>query len=154
MRGLLSSLLQRAHLATVPQAPPAAGTACAVTHAQPRIEAGSTLHTLAGLDPLAAAAFADAFAVEVQRAIASCTLGQASTTQAQALEQIHSLKNTLSLTGSAELLNACDQLRGDVDGGESGSALAQRYAAIATAAGLLVKNYRRTLPNDDTAPHA
>ncbi|NJC39178.1 hypothetical protein GGR60_003753 [Xanthomonas arboricola] len=154
MRGLLSSLLQRAHLATVPQAPPAAGTACAMTHAQPRIETGSTLHTLAGLDPVAAATFADAFAAEVQRAIANCTLGQAGTTQAQALEQIHSLKNTLSLTGSAELLNACDQLRGDVDGGELGCVLAQRYTAIGTAAGLLVKNYRRTLPNDDTGPDA
>lgn len=51
-------------------------------------------------------------------------------------------------------MNACDQLRGDVDGGELGCALAQRYTAIATAAGLLVKNYRRTLPNDDTGPDA
>ncbi|NIJ75154.1 hypothetical protein FHT08_000202 [Xanthomonas campestris] len=154
MRGLFSSLLQRARPETPPQAPPAAGTAGAVAHAQPRIETGSTLHTLAGLDPVATAALADAFAAEVQHSIASCTLGQAGTTRAQAMEQIHSLKNTISLTGSGELLNACDQLRNDVDGDEPGSALAQRYTATATAAGLLVENYRRTLPNDDTAPHA
>ncbi len=125
-----------------------------MAHAQPRIETGSTLHTLAGLDPVAAAAFADAFAAEIAHSIARCSLGQASTTPAQALEQIHSLKNTVSLTGSPELRNACDQLRTDVDGGELGCALAQRYTAIATAAGLLVKNYRRALPDDDSSPHA
>ncbi len=72
---------------------------------------GSTLHTMAGLDPMAAAAFADAFVVEIEHAIASCTLGDVGTPQAQALQQIHSLKNTISLIGSQLLLKACDQSR-------------------------------------------
>lgn len=115
---------------------------------------GSTLHTMAGLDPMAAAAFADAFVVEIEHAIASCTLGDAGTPQAQALQQIHSLKNTISLTGVQQVLNACDQSRDAASRHALGDTLAQRFTAMAKAAGLLVKHYRRTLPSDNADPHA
>lgn len=153
MRSLLTRLLHR--LRTLQASAPAAGGVQAVRiHAQPQIESGSTLHTMAGLDPVAAAAFADAFAVEIEHAIARCTLGDANTSRAQALEQIHSLKNTISLTGSQPLLKACDQLRDDVERDALSDMLAHRFTAVATAAGLLVKRYRRTLPIDDAEPHA
>ncbi|MCC8628211.1 hypothetical protein [Xanthomonas vesicatoria] len=153
MRFLLTHLLRRLH-ARRASAPAAGSVQPAKVYAQPQIESGSTLHTMAGLDPVAAAAFADAFAVEIERAIARCTLGDADTSQEQALEQIHSLKNTISLTGSQPLLQACDQLRADVERDASSDTLAQRFTAVATAAGLLVKRYRRTLPIDDVDPDA
>lgn len=109
---------------------------------------------MAGLDPMAAAAFADAFVVEIEHAIASCTLGDAGTPQAQALQQIHSLTNTISLTGFQQLLNACDQSRDAAGRHALGDRLAQRFTAVANAAGLPVKHYRRTLPSDNTEPHA
>ncbi|MEA9566158.1 MULTISPECIES: hypothetical protein [unclassified Xanthomonas] len=153
MRSLLTRLLHRLH-ARQANASAAGGVQATEIHAQPQIESGSTLHTIAGLDPVAAAAFADAFAVEIEHAIARCTLGAADTSQAQALEQIHSLKNTISLTGSQQLLKACDQLRGEVESDALSDTLAHRFTAVATAAGLLVKRYRRTLPIDDADPHA
>lgn len=109
---------------------------------------------MAGLDPSEAAAFADAFAAEIDRAIAQCTLGDATTSKAQALAQIHSLKNTISLTGSPQLLKACDQLRDEVEHDAWSDALVPRFTAVATAAGLLARQYRRTLPLDDATPHA
>ncbi len=153
MRDLFASLLQRLRMHGPANA---AGEHArhAAAHAQPRIETGSTLHTMAGLDPVAAAAFSDAFLVEIEHAIATCTLGDAGTPQAQALQQIHSLKNTISLTGSQQLLKACDQLRDTASHGALGETLAQRFTAVANAAGLLVKQYRRTLPSDDADPHA
>ncbi|MCC4604055.1 hypothetical protein [Xanthomonas campestris] len=154
MRARLASLLHRLH-AFRQAGTRTTGVAPATrAYAQPRIEAGSTLHTMAGLDPTEAAAFADAFAAEIDRAIAQCTLGDAASSQTQALEQIHSLKNTISLTGSQELLKACDQLRSEVERDAFGDTLAQRFTAVATAAGLLVRQYRRTLPLDDAEPHA
>ncbi|KQR12953.1 MULTISPECIES: hypothetical protein [Xanthomonas] len=153
MRSLLTRLLHRLH-ARQANASAAGGVQSTKIHAQPQIESGSTLHTIAGLDPVAAAAFADAFAVEIEHAIARCTLGDADTSQAQALEQIHSLKNTISLTGSQQLLKACDQLRGEVERDALSDTLAHRFTAVATAAGLLVKRYRRTLLIDDADPHA
>ncbi|WP_115554652.1 hypothetical protein [Xanthomonas arboricola] len=153
MRSLLTRLLHRLH-ARQANVSAAGGVQSTKIHAQPQIESGSTLHTIAGLDPVAAAAFADAFAVEIEHAIARCTLGAADTSQAQALEQIHSLKNTISLTGSQQLLKACDQLRGEVERDALSDTLAHRFTAVATAAGLLVKRYRRTLPIDDADPHA
>ncbi len=153
MRDLFASVLQRLRMHGPANA---AGEQArhAAAYAQPRIEAGSTLHTMAGLDPVAAAAFADAFLVEIEHAIATCTLDDAGTPQAQALQQIHSLKNTISLTGSQQLLKACDQLRDAASHGALGETLAQRFTAVANAAGLLVKQYRRTLPSDDADPHA
>ncbi|MCC4586027.1 hypothetical protein JWH11_19510 [Xanthomonas melonis] len=148
MHALLASLLHR--LRASRRAGACATGATEALHAQPRIEAGSTLHTMAELDPVQAAAFADAFAAEIDRAIAQCTLGAASTRQEQALQQIHALKNTLSLTGSQPLLRACDQLRDDVERGACDDTLAHRFTAVATAAALLVEQYRRTLPSDDT----
>ncbi|MCL1501002.1 hypothetical protein [Xanthomonas nasturtii] len=153
MRSLFASLLQPLRM----QRPAnASGTAAgnSAAYAQPRIEVGSTLHTMAGLDPVAAAAFADAFVVEIDHAIATCTLGDAGTPPAQALQQIHALKNTISLTGSQQLLKACDQLRDAASCDALGDTLAQRFIAVANAAGLLVKHYRRTLPSDDADPHA
>ncbi|MBB4132806.1 MULTISPECIES: hypothetical protein [unclassified Xanthomonas] len=153
MRRLFARLLQRPRVSGQAQAPRGAAAHTATAHAQPRIEVGSTLHTMAELDPVAAAAFADAFAVEIEQSIATCALGDAATPQAKALEQIHALKNTISLTGSQPLLKACDQLRGDVGRHVPGDTLAHRFTAIATAAGLLVRHYRRMLPPDDTSPH-
>ncbi len=109
---------------------------------------------MAGLDPMAAAAFADAFVVEIEHAIASCTLGDAGTPQAQALQQIHSLKNTISLTVFQQLLKDCDQSHDAASRDALGDRLAQRFTAAANAAGLLVKHYRRTLPSDNADPHA
>ncbi|PPV06939.1 hypothetical protein [Xanthomonas bromi] len=153
MRGPFASLLQRLRIHGQ------ANAACeharhSAAHAQPRIEAGSTLHTMAGLDPVAAAAFADAFVLEIEHAIATCTLGDADTHQPQALQQIHSLKNTVSMTGSQQLLKACDQLRDAASHDALGNTLAQRFIAVANAAGLLVRHYRRTLPSDTADPHA
>ncbi|PPU77245.1 hypothetical protein XcuCFBP2542_06885 [Xanthomonas cucurbitae] len=157
MRALLASLLHRLRLHAVRQAGARAPGTTAATqqaNAQPQIATGSTLHCMAGLDPGEAAAFADAFAAEIDRAIAQCTLGDATTSKAQALEQIHSLKNTLSLTGSPQLLKACDQLRDEVEHDALSDALVPRFTAVATAAGLLVRQYRLSLPLDDAKPHA
>ncbi|AZR28247.1 hypothetical protein [Xanthomonas vasicola] len=153
MRGSFASLLQRLRLHR-PTNASGDSASNSLAHAPPRIEAGSTLHTMAGLDPVAAVAFADAFVVEIEHAIATCTLGDADTPQGQALLQIHSLKNTISLTGSQQLLKACDQLRDAVSHHAPGDTLAQRFTAVANAAGLLVKYYRRTLPSDNADPHA
>ncbi|WP_355605198.1 hypothetical protein RZV17_17095 [Xanthomonas cannabis] len=154
MCALLGRLLNRLRVARQTGAAVASGGQAAAVQAQPRIEAGSTLHAMASLDPVAAASFADAFAVEIEHAIARCTLGQAATSRQQALEQIHALKNTISLTGSQQLLRACDQLRRDVERDAQSDTLAHRFTAVATAAGLLVRHYRRTLPLDDAEPHA
>jgi hypothetical protein len=153
VRGPFASLLQRLRIHR-PTNAPGDRASNSLAHAQPRIEVGSTLHTMAGLDPVAAAAFADAFVVEIEHAIDTCTLGDAGTLQAQALQQIHSLKNTISLTGSQQLLKACDQLRDAVSHNALGDTLAQRFTAVANAAGLLVKHYRRSLPSDNADPHA
>ncbi|MCC8539274.1 hypothetical protein ACDH70_16195 [Xanthomonas axonopodis pv. poinsettiicola] len=154
MRALFASLLHRLHAFRRAGTRAAGAMPAARAYAQPRIEAGSTLHTMACLDPIEAAAFADAFAAEIDRAIAQCTLGDADSSQAQALEQIHSLKNTVSLTGSQELLRACDQLRSEVERNAVSDTLAHRFTAVATAAGLLVRQYRRTLHQDNAEPHA
>lgn len=153
MRALLANLLQRLGLARPAAAPDDAGEQPAEAHAQPRIEPGSTLDTMAALNPATAATYADAVAGEIEQAIAACTLGEPATTTAQALEQIHGLKNAIAPTGSPELLKACEQLRRDASHGEQRAALAQRFKAVANAAALLVKNYRRSLPTNDAGTH-
>lgn len=122
--------------------------------AQPKIETGSTLDTMAALNPETAAAYADAVATEIELAIAACAIGDAGTTTVMALEQIHGLKNAIAQTGSAELLKACEQLRRDASHSEQLATLAPRFIAVANAAMLLVKNYRRTLPTNDAGTHA
>lgn len=154
MPGVLGKLLHRLGLARQPGGTPDAGEPRIEDHAQPRIETGSTLDTMAALNPETAATYADAVTAEIERAIAACTIGDPGTTSAQALEQIHGLKNAVAQTGSPELLKACEQLRRDASHYEQPAALALRFVAVANAAVLLVKNYRRNLPTNDAGTHA
>ena len=119
---------------------------------QPRVEPGSTLDTIAALNPATALAYAETVACEIKQAIATCTISDPETTTLQILEQIHSLKNAIAPTGSRELLKDCEQLRLDSSRCIPRPALAQGFKAVASAATLLVRNYRRTLPRDTIEP--
>lgn len=154
MSGLFGKLLQRLGPAKSPDDAPTAGEPRIEGHGQPKIEAGSTLDTMAALNPVTAAAYADAVTGEIERAIAACTIGNPGTTTAQTLEQIHGLKNAIAQTGSPELLKACEQLQRDASHSEQPAALVPRFIAVANAAMLLVMNYRRTLPTNDAGTHA
>ena len=118
----------------------------------PRIEPGSALETIAALNPSTAITYADAVANEIKQAIAACTIEDPATTTLQLLEQIHSLKNAIAPTGSRELLKGCEQLRLDASHSVPRSVLAQDFIAVASAATLLVRNFRRTLSRDAAAP--
>lgn len=140
----LAQLLQGLGL-TAPPGPPLADGEHVADANQPRVEAGSTLDTIAALNPSSAALYADAVARDLKQAIAACTIGDQATTTEQVLEQIHGLKNAIAPTGSSELLKACEQLRFDASHSKERAALAQRFKGVASAAVLLVKNYRRLL---------
>lgn len=153
MPSLLGRWLHRLDLAQRPDVAVHPGEQCRESPAQPQIGMGSTLDTMAMLNPEMAADYADAIAEEIERSIANCTFGDPETTTALALEQIHVLKNAIAQTGSTELLKACEQLRRDASRSEQLAALAPRLVAVANAAMLLVKNYRRTLPTYDAGNH-
>jgi len=116
----------------------------------PRVEPGSSLDTIAALNPSTALTYADTIAGEIKQAIDVCTIGDTATNVLQMLEQIHSLKNAIAPTGSHVLLKRCEQLRLDASHSVSRSALAQDFKSVASAATLLVRNYRRTLSRDAT----
>ena len=118
------------------------------SYGQPQVEPGSTLDTIAALNPSTALAYADAVACEIKQAIAACTIIDPATTTVQILEQIHSLKNAIVPTGSGKLLKDCEQLRIDASRNAPRSALTQGFKAVASAATLLVRSYRRTLSRD------
>jgi hypothetical protein len=153
MRALLAQLLQRLGFAEHTDTPPTSGEQPAEANAQPRIEPGSTLDTMASLNPVSAAIYADTVAGEIRQAITACTIGNPATTTAQVLEQIHGLKNAIAPTGSTVLLKACEQLRIEASRNQHRAAVAQRYKAVASATALLLRNYRRTLSNSGIGAH-
>lgn len=116
----------------------------------PRVEPGSALDTISVLNPSTALTYADTIAGEIKQAIEDCTISDPATTALQILEQIHSLKNAIAPTGSRVLLKRCEQLRLDASHSVLRSILAQDFRSVASAATLLVRNYRRTLSRDAT----
>lgn len=121
------------------------------SYAQPRVEPGSILDTIAKLNSSKALAYIDMLLMQMQQCIdAADQLGPA-TAIADIHEHIHTLKNTLSSTGSAELLMACDQLGRDAHNPASMVTLQQRYSAVARAGLKLVKHFRDHLPH--AKPH-
>jgi hypothetical protein len=145
LRARFAQLLHGLGFAKPPDAARGLGEHIGESQSQPRVEAGSTLDTIAALNPANAALYADAVERDIKQAIAACSIGDSATTTIQALEQIHGLKNAIAPTGAAELLKACEQLRLDASHSKQRAALAQRFKEVASAAVLLVKNYRRTL---------
>jgi hypothetical protein len=123
-----------------------------VSYESPRIEPGSALDTIATLNPSTAITYADTIAGEIKQAINACTISDPATTALQRLEQIHSLKNAIAPTLSRLLLKRCERLRLDASHSVSRSVLAQDFKSVASAAMLLVRNYRRTLFRDATGP--
>jgi hypothetical protein len=118
----------------------------------PRVEPGSALDTIAALNPSTAMTYVDTVAVEIRQVIDICTISDRETTALQMLEQIHSLKNAIAPTGSRVLLRRCEQLRLDASHSVSRSAVAQDFKSVASAATLLLRNYRRTLSRDASGP--
>lgn len=112
----------------------------------PSVDPDSPLHTMASLNPAMADQLCDAMLLDIERCLANCTIGAQGTTQLQVLEQIHSLKNSIVVTGSSQLLGACEQLRqvaSTQDAGEMPPSLVRRYAAVANAATIMIKDYKR-----------
>lgn len=142
MRPLFGHLLQRLGFVGRQEA------LIATNRVELRIEPGSTLDTIAALNPSKALAYADAVACDIKQAIANCTIGDEGTTNPQILEQIHNLKNAVAPTGSQDLLKCCEELRLDASRDAPRSAQAQRFMAVAGASTLLLRNYRRALSRD------
>jgi hypothetical protein len=132
----------------IPEVERPSGKSCG----SPRIEPGSALETIAVLNPSTAITYADAVASEIKQAIATCTIEDPETTTVQLLEQIHSLKNAIAPTGSRELLKGCEQLRLDASHSVPRSVLAQDFMTVASAATLLVRNFRHALSRDAKGP--
>lgn len=112
------------------------------SYAQPRVEPGSILDTIAKLDSSKALAYVDMLLMQMQQCIDAADRLGTTTAIHDIHERIHTLKNTLSSTGSVELLKACDQLGRDADNHASMPGLQQRYRAVAKAGLTLVKQFR------------
>lgn len=117
------------------------------SYAQPRVEPGSILDTIAKLDSSKALAYIDMLLMQMQQCIDAADRFRATPAIHDIHEHIHTLKNTLSSTGSVELLRACDQLGRDADSDASMAGLQQRYSAVAKAGLKLVKQFRDHLPD-------
>ncbi|WP_250628603.1 hypothetical protein [Pinirhizobacter soli] len=118
-----------------------------ISYAQPEVNPGSTLATMAALFPSSARTYANAVIHEMERCADPCFAGGESDDLGLVLEKIHTLKNSLASTGSTELLRACEQLQLDAFRGCAPSALHRRYKAIANAGAKLVKKFKDSLPN-------
>lgn len=117
-------------------------------HELPRVEPGSALDTIADLNPSTALTYADVVAGEIKQAISDCTISDSATTTLQVLEQIHGLKNAIAPTGSQVLLKRCEQLRLDASHSVSRALLVQDFQSVASAATLLLRNFRRSLSKE------
>jgi hypothetical protein len=153
LTGLLAKVgVARKHRSPEPASGPENAGHADVPHsyAQPRVEPGSILDTIAKLDSSKALAYIDMLLMQMQQCIdAADELGP--TTAIQDIhERIHALKNTLSSTGSVELLGACDQLGRDANDEAGKAELQQRYRAVAKAGLKLVKHFRDHLPHVKT----
>lgn len=114
----------------------------------PRVEPGSALDTIADLNPSTALTYADIVVGEIKQAISACTISDSTTTTLQVLEQIHGLKNAIAPTGSQVLLKRCEQLRLDASHSVHRASLVQDFQSVASAATLLVRNFRSALSRE------
>ena len=121
-----------------------------ISYAQPEVEPGSTLATMAALSPSSARTCADAVIHEIERCAGSRCADREPEALNLMLEEIHTLKNSLAFTGSRELLRACERLRLDACDGHVPSTLHRRYKAVANAGAKLVKKFKDSLPTPIT----
>jgi len=117
-----------------------------LSSAQPLVATDSPLHRTVSVHPAMVDALCEALLADIERCVANCTIGMPGTTQAQAFEQIHDLKNAIVVTGALQLLGQCEELRlaSSALGPEDlPHGLGRRYVAVASAAAAMVKDYRR-----------
>jgi hypothetical protein len=112
-----------------------------ISCAQPKIEPGSVLDTMVALGIANASVYLSAVVEEVKNCLDTCDFTTQASDIFQVREQIHALKNVLALTGSSELLGACDQLGRDVYSGADYFTLERRYKAIAKVGMKLIKQF-------------
>lgn len=144
MGGVVSKLLQKLGLAPSPQTAEPVDLEGRASHAQPQVEPGSTLDAMATLNPGSIAGYAQAVLEEIERCVGACTIAAPGVNEPEIFEQIHALKNALASTGSAQLLEACEQLRSDTCNGVDRVMIERRFKAVANAAAKLVRNFGET----------
>ena len=148
---MLTKLLGGIRIGGLPTASDIQGAAATVENkvgisfAQPMVEPGSTLAAMAELNPPSARTYIDAVICEIEYCIALNSAGDQPAALNMVLERIHALKNALALTGSRELLHACEQLQLDACRGTNPSILDKRYRAVANAGAKLVKQFKENL---------
>ncbi|MBV6800004.1 hypothetical protein [Xanthomonas euvesicatoria] len=107
-----------------------------------KIDPGSNLATLARINPLAAANYADAILQELDEIVKHCTVADPTTSGEELFAQVHALKNAVAPIGDHALIVACTGLLGPLMQGERRAEMATQFRLVAAAAATAVADYR------------
>lgn len=108
-----------------------------------KIDPGSSLATLARINPAAATNYADAILQELDEIVKHCTVADPTTSAEELFAQVHALKNAVAPTGDHALIGACTGLLGPLMQGERRAEMATQFRLVAAAAAIAVADYRR-----------
>ena len=117
-----------------------------------KVGSASPLNTMAQLNPVACARYADALLKELDDATIHCTIGDAATPLVDAYKQIHALKNTVAATGCPSLLAACGSLQANASGGLARAEAESVFLHIARATRRLILGFRGGILGREPGP--